>query len=354
MILGTSRGLLLGAKVELVMPDRVTAAWAHRSIVPNDKFLYVTAKYVEADKPNENRNFWSFEDLVKSQATIKNSPINVMHQPHNIVGVMVDQEMMYPETADLPGDVAAAKDYSAEKRKELAEKGQALPDGSFPIADKGDLSNAIQAYGRASNKEAAKRHIIKRAKQLGATDMLPDDWKVSSALDDPDEIERALDYDLATVEQSALAYDYAQPHIEVLGALWRFYFPMTMEKIEAAQEMGSLFISMECISKTVTRVDLDGSETEYPFRGGSVKDYDFHAESNYVRLNDPHFIGAGLVIPPGRPGWKGAEVRELAAAMGEDEERLYEQLKAETPNLDARQWEDLMAAFLLHAGAARS
>ena len=74
-----------------------------------------------------------------------------------------------------------ARTFSAEQRKKLAKQGQALPDGSFPIATKGDLRNAIQAYGRASNKAAAKRHIIKRARALGATGMLPDDWKQDSA-----------------------------------------------------------------------------------------------------------------------------------------------------------------------------
>jgi cation transport regulator ChaB len=69
------------------------------------------------------------------------------------------------------------KEFTAERRKELAAKGHALPDGSYPIENTQDLHNAIQAIGRASNPAAAKRHIIKRARALGATDMLPDDWK---------------------------------------------------------------------------------------------------------------------------------------------------------------------------------
>lgn len=67
-------------------------------------------------------------------------------------------------------------EFSAEQRKQLAKKGIALPDGSFPIRNKGDLANAIKAFGRASDKAKAKAHIIKRAKALDATDMLPDGW----------------------------------------------------------------------------------------------------------------------------------------------------------------------------------
>jgi hypothetical protein len=76
------------------------------------------------------------------------------------------------------------RDYSADQRKDMAAKGLALPDGSFPIADVADLKNAIKAFGRAKDKDAAKRHIIKRAKQLGATDLLPDGWLGESAPDD--------------------------------------------------------------------------------------------------------------------------------------------------------------------------
>jgi hypothetical protein len=255
MMISTSQGLLMGAKVDLIRPDRVVAEWTHRSLTPNNKFLYIAAKYVEADQANENRHFWSFESLQKAQATIVNSPINVMHQPHNIVGVMVDQEMMYPEA------------YTPE------------------------------------------------------------------------------------VQEKAAAYEYAKPYIEVLGALWKFYFPKTVEAIEAAQEMGSLFISMECIADTVTRVDKDGSETTFPFQGGSVKDYEFHGESDYVRLNDPHFVGCGLVLPPAKPGWKGAEVRELMSAVSDDGEALYEQVKSLTPQLSPQEWETLMLSFLASAKA---
>jgi hypothetical protein len=72
------------------------------------------------------------------------------------------------------------RDYSMEARRRMAESGQAMDDGSFPIANKTDLSNAIQAVGRAKNYEAARRHIISRARALGAEEMLPKDWNNSS------------------------------------------------------------------------------------------------------------------------------------------------------------------------------
>lgn len=78
---------------------------------------------------------------------------------------------------DDEGDGVDFKDYSPEQRKKMAKDGSAMPDGSFPIADCSDLKNAIQAIGRASDPDAAKRHIKKRKKALGCDDVeLPDDW----------------------------------------------------------------------------------------------------------------------------------------------------------------------------------
>ena len=65
----------------------------------------------------------------------------------------------------------------AASRRRLAKKGQARPDGSFPIPNVAYLKKAIQAYGRANDKAGAKAHIISRARALGRTDLLPDSWR---------------------------------------------------------------------------------------------------------------------------------------------------------------------------------
>jgi len=67
--------------------------------------------------------------------------------------------------------------YTRTRRTEYAKRGIALPDGSYPIRDVGDLRNAIQAYGLGKDRAAVKQHIIKRARTLGRTDLVPADWK---------------------------------------------------------------------------------------------------------------------------------------------------------------------------------
>ena len=67
-----------------------------------------------------------------------------------------------------------SENYDTEQRKEMASKGFALADGSFPIANLEDLKNAIMAYGRAKDQAKAAKFIAKRAKALGAEDLIPD------------------------------------------------------------------------------------------------------------------------------------------------------------------------------------
>lgn len=83
-------------------------------------------------------------------------------------------ERSVEELADL-----LKREFSTSQREHAASTGAALPDGSFPIENEQDLKNAIHAYGRAKDKAKAKEHIISRAKSLGLTHLLPEDWSGS-------------------------------------------------------------------------------------------------------------------------------------------------------------------------------
>lgn len=101
----------------------------------------------------------------------------------------------------------STKDLSKANRKKLAARGQALQDGSYPVADTEDLKNAIASFGRAvgaGKAVAVKSHIIKRAKALNATNLLPADWpgstKDSSDAGNKDEVAASVlaEYEPAT------------------------------------------------------------------------------------------------------------------------------------------------------------
>lgn len=103
-------------------------------------------------------------------------------------------------------EIALKRAFSDEKREEMASSGQALPDGSYPIASENDLKNAIQAFGRAKNKDEAKRHIMKRAKALGLSKLIPVNWVSGSdkaiQVDDEEFMASLIEFQLLSSEDA--------------------------------------------------------------------------------------------------------------------------------------------------------
>lgn len=84
------------------------------------------------------------------------------------------------------------RDFSSARRQKMAGEGHALPDGSFPIANAGDLANAIRLAGKASDPSKARAHIVARAKALGLESRLPDSWKTQEGWDSSEQRRRAV------------------------------------------------------------------------------------------------------------------------------------------------------------------
>ena len=95
------------------------------------------------------------------------------------------------DTLDIRGRIARAQVdaefgyISRDEREKLADKGFALPDGSYPIRNVEDLKNAIQAYGRSKESDRAKvrKHISKRANALKVRHMVPEEWRSLSSME---------------------------------------------------------------------------------------------------------------------------------------------------------------------------
>lgn len=81
------------------------------------------------------------------------------------------------ESADRLELRLASREFSTKSRKRMASSGSAMSDGSFPIPDVDALKRAIQSIGRAKDPAKAKAHIKRRAKALGAENLIPDEWK---------------------------------------------------------------------------------------------------------------------------------------------------------------------------------
>ena len=100
-------------------------------------------------------------------------------------------------------DLALKRMYDDETREAMAKAGEAMEDGSYPIADEEDLKNAIQAYGRAKDKEATKAHIMKRAAALGLEELIPDNWSEKAEDADMDDEDMDDDEDMTDEEKAA-------------------------------------------------------------------------------------------------------------------------------------------------------
>lgn len=85
------------------------------------------------------------------------------------------------KVVDNPDAEVTKRQFTAEQRRDAADSGAAMPDGSFPIKNVQDLKNAIHAIGRAKNPEKAKAHIKARARALGKENLIPDSWKSADA-----------------------------------------------------------------------------------------------------------------------------------------------------------------------------
>lgn len=78
--------------------------------------------------------------------------------------------------------MAPLPELSHEQRMDLAVRGEAMPDGSYPTPDCSYLEHAVQAYGRETgDREALRKYLVRRAVKLGCTEHIPDEWHVEAA-----------------------------------------------------------------------------------------------------------------------------------------------------------------------------
>jgi hypothetical protein len=84
-------------------------------------------------------------------------------------------------------DAAPALEYTAAQKRDALKAGQAMKnaDGepAYTIKNKADLRRAIRAVGRGgADHDKIRAHVIDRAKALGLTGMIPDNWNADGSL----------------------------------------------------------------------------------------------------------------------------------------------------------------------------
>jgi hypothetical protein len=296
-----------------------------KALSANEHMTWIQGRLVGAETPNRNNALWTSGDLEMGQPTVAHGPLNWLHEARHVIGSIADSRFV-PATSGAPTQ-AAGTYYSKEDRAKYAKSGVAMPDGSWPIIDEQSLRDAIP-WART---DTQREHLIKRAKALGKSKLLPATWQNQAA----------------SVQRAAETVD---PHIIAAAGIWNWLWPDEAMVVNQASELGQLWYSMECISKNVVCSGENGC--------GHVSDYMTFARdepgtpdnpgpcehmkerSSVLRFAEPTFLGAAVIVPPTRPGWADADVSVMNEAASLSE-KAYDQIGR--PEIPASIFEQMVA-----------
>lgn len=110
------------------------------------------------------------------------STVQIPAFPQAFVALGEYTEESREDVPEPSNEIPEFREISDEERDRLVDEGKALPGGSYPIANVEDLRNAIQAIGRAKEPEKVRRHIKKRARELGREDLIPEGWSLRTVV----------------------------------------------------------------------------------------------------------------------------------------------------------------------------
>lgn len=119
---------------------------------------------------------------------VKPSPVEIVMKAFQ--EGKVTEDVVKSVCGKYPKEIRKANnktDFSHSERKDLAKKGEAMPNGKYPIRNRQDLKDAIKLSGASDMpKEKVQAWIKKRAKELGLESELPEEWKSK-------EVEKTMD-----------------------------------------------------------------------------------------------------------------------------------------------------------------
>lgn len=149
------------------------------------------------------------------------------------------------------------------------------------------------------------------------------------------------------------------PYLDALSVFWKHYFPDEYQEVEKAHKAGQLFYSMECVPDEIACTGDAGCGRSFEYSGRSHATYCDHLndpKSGVIKdLIRPHFTAGALIVPPVKPGWHKADIKQISQIVkdhAEQAETLYSGLEADAPEGDVALWEQVMAEILLEAEAS--
>lgn len=116
-----------------------------------------------------------------------NEPAESVAAPPGCLVISETWEDPMPETETGQVEPVVDEAYTAAQKRDALDAGQAMKNAkgepSYTIKNKADLRRAIRAVGRGNaDHDAIRKHVIARAKALGLSAMIPDNWNADGSL----------------------------------------------------------------------------------------------------------------------------------------------------------------------------
>lgn len=151
----------------------------------------IGSMWIDPDTELEDYDFiFDMKDNIKKilGLEVQPSPVEIVMKAFQ--EGKVTEDVVKSVCGKYPKEIRKANnktDFSHSERKDLAKKGEAMPNGKYPIRNSQDLKDAIKLSGASDMpKEKVKAWIKKRAKELGLESELPEEWKSK-------EVEKTMD-----------------------------------------------------------------------------------------------------------------------------------------------------------------
>lgn len=224
----------------------------------NPMITWIAGDFVESDRPNSNKQFWTAGDLELAEYSILHAPLNMVHKFRTPVGFFADTKVVR----------------------------------------------------------------TKRAKAVETAD------------------------EIAAAAKTPLK-------IQALSGMWSHIFPFETVQVEAANDSGLLFYSMECRGTHLTCAGDSGCGETFEYLKVATHCEHLKQRTSVRHIVNPTFRGGALIVPPVRPGWKSAHASVVtdavmleAAAFAAQNEDQYNVLNASGADLSASAWEQLMTQVI--------
>lgn len=153
---------------------------------------------------------FDMKDNLKKILGLERHPSNLIKIQKAYFNGDISEEVFKSYCEQHPDEIEKANNktyFSHKERKDLAERGEAMPNGKYPIRNSQDLKDAIRLVGASDMpKSEVKAWIKKRAKELGLENELPESWNKK------EDVEKGMDMnDVAPLKKEDLQDDTTGP-----------------------------------------------------------------------------------------------------------------------------------------------